>query len=186
MGFPPLSPTMVLGWSCSWFTSRGHNSIFKADIVSLWDYMDFEYNLREMLRVKTNNSCGKPPKCHVFSSLRQTLGLVMMKLELWIKRFIISLIYVQDISQNPRCQNLVSELKRTDSVSKIELLFITKPSPISIPRHWEDVWFKWELSSRFRLSSEPCDKGAEPPRGLVWRKRGRPLPSSSVTPVPPR
>lgn len=133
-----------------------------------------QHTLREMWR-DTSNSWGKPPKCHLFSNLRQKSGLLVMKLEIWIKWFIISLIYIQDISQKFSVSKNISYLKRTDSTERISL-----PSPhvphtalpnIALPAirlsqgTTKDVSFKWGLSSQFLLSSEPCAKGAVPSRG---------------------
>ena len=112
-----------------------------------------------------------------FSKLRQKADLVVMKLKIWIKWFIISLIYIQDISQKFPVLKMFSiwriDSTRMDFHSPLPLTYHTLLSfpnkvlpPIRLSQDtMKDVSFKWGLSSWFHLSSEPCDEGAEPPGG---------------------
>lgn len=119
------------------------------------------------------------PKCHFFSKLRQKAGLVVMKLKIWIKWFIISLIYIQDISQKFSVLTMFpiwrTDWTRMDFRSPLPLhtthcfLFLTKSSrPFDCPKT------PWRMSHSnegcvhgfiCHPSPEPRDEGAEPPGG---------------------
>lgn len=176
--------------SCLWFTFQADTSGSKNRHRESVTLCRVCHTLQQMLR-DTDNWCGESPKCHFFSKLRQKAGLVVMKLKIWIKWFIISLIYIQDISQKFPVLKMFS-IWRTDS-TRMDFhspspprtthcfLFLTSPPAHStVPRHHKGCLIQMRavcmVSSVIRALWWGCWASGE----LVWWKRDRSLPPSLV------
>ena len=145
--------------SCLWFTFQADTSGSENRHRESVTLCRVRHTLQEMLR-DTDNWCGKSPKCHFFSKLRQKAGLVVMKLKIWIKWFIISLIYIQDIAQKFSVLTMFpiwrTDWTRMDFRSPVPprtthgFLFLTKSSrPFDCPKT------PWRMSH----SNEGCVHG---------------------------